>query len=384
MRPDSIDTLISRALADLDDPAGAVVPAIQPSTTFERRADGELVGEFIYRRNSSPTIKAAEQVLAKVDGGAESLIFSSGMAAVTTLFGSLPRGTRVVAPRIMYHGAQDWLRRLEERGDIHLKIFDQLDTKGLIDAVGGGVDVAWIESPLNPTWEVIEIAAAADAVHAAGGILAVDSTVAPPVTTRPLDFGADLVFHSASKYLNGHSDVTAGVLVGARSDETWVEVGRTRVSLGSAPSPFDAWLLMRGMRTLGVRYRRASESALRIATHMESVAGIERVLYPGLESHPHHEVARRQMIGGFGGMISLLVDGSADLAAAVTAFTEVFTTATSLGGTDSLIEHRSRVEGPHSVVPENLLRLSIGLEDPVDLIADLEKAVARARESLSR
>lgn len=379
----SVDTLIAEALSELEEPSGAIVPGIQPSTTFERGPDGELLGEFIYRRNASPTVSAAESVLARIDGGEDALLFSSGMAAVTAFFEAQPRGTRVVAPRIMYHGAQDWLRRLHARGDIELAIFDRLDTGGLVEAVSGGVDVVWIEAPLNPTWEVIDIAVAAGAAHDAGGHLIVDSTVAPPVTTRPIDLGADIVFHSGSKYLNGHSDVTAGILVAAADDAAWRAVRDVRVSLGSAPSPFDAWLLMRGLRTLGVRYRRSSESALTLATRLESNEAVERVLYPGLASHPHHDIAARQMTGGFGGMVSLLVDGPGELAAAVTAATVLFTTATSLGGTESLIEHRARVEGPHSVVPPNLLRLSVGLEDAEDLMADLEKALAMTHEALA-
>ncbi|MEA1904204.1 MAG: PLP-dependent transferase [Actinomycetota bacterium] len=379
-----VDTLIAQALSDLEEPSGAVVPAIQPATTFERGPDGELLGDYIYRRNDSPTVRAAETVLAKIDGGEDALLFNSGMAAVTAFFAAQPRGTRVVAPRVMYHGAQDWLRRLDSRGDITLTIFDRLDTEGLVEAVGGGADIAWIESPLNPTWEVIDIEAAANAAHAAGARLVVDSTVAPPVTTRPLDLGADVVFHSGSKYLNGHSDVTAGVLVTDLDDSGWQEVRSMRVSLGSAPSPFDAWLLLRGLRTLGVRYRRASESALRLAGHIESDDHIERVLYPGLPSHPQHDIAVRQMTGGFGGMISLLVDGSGDVCAEITAATDVFTTATSLGGTESLIEHRARVEGPNSIIPQNLLRLSVGLEDADDLITDLDKAIAKALEGVLR
>lgn len=372
--------MIARALAEIAEPSGAVVPSIQPSTTFERGPDGKLVGDFIYRRNASPTVQSAESVLARIDGGVDALLFSSGMAAVTTFFAAQPRGTRVVAPRVMYHGAQDWLRRLNDRGDIDLHIFDRLDTAGAIEAASAGADVVWVESPLNPTWEVIDIAATAETAHRVGARLAVDSTVAPPVTTRPLDLGADIVFHSGSKYLNGHSDVTAGVLVTASSDPLWTEVGEARVSLGSVISPFDAWLLLRGLRTLGVRYRRASESALLLATRFENSEGIEGVLYPGLTSHPHHEIAARQMTGGFGGMLSLLIDGTPEVTAAVAAATRVFTTATSLGGTESLIEHRARVEGPHSVVPKNLLRLSIGLEGPDDLIADLEEALTTALE----
>lgn len=371
----SVDTLISTALSQIEDPSGAIVPSIQPSTTFERGPDHELIGDFTYRRNASPTIAATESVLSTLDGGVGAQIFSSGMAAVTAFFESLPRGSRVVAPRVMYHGAQDWLVRLDRRGDIDLTLFEELSSEGLASAIDETVDVAWVETPTNPTWDIIDIEAAARATHDAGGVLVVDSTVAPPVTTRPLDLGADLVFHSATKYLNGHSDITAGVLVTGAETEIWTEVCEVRVSHGSVLSPFDAWLLMRGLRTLGVRYRRASASALAIATHFEGHPGVDRVLYPGLPSHPQHGAAARQMLDGFGGMLSILVRGGAEAARQVATGTTLFTTATSLGGTESLIEHRAAVEGPNSIVAENLLRVSVGLEDPDDLIDDLEQAL---------
>jgi cystathionine gamma-synthase len=206
-------------------------------------------------------------------------------------------------------------------------------------------------------------------------MLAVDSTVAPPVTTRPLELGADLVFHSATKYLNGHSDLTAGVLVTRETGERWAEVARIRTLTGNIIGAFEAWLLLRGLRTLALRFERASQSALRIALHFEGHTAVESVLYPGLESHPGHHIAARQMTGGFGGMLSLLIAGDAARTKAVAAGTSVFTPATSLGGVESLIEHRASVEGPHSVVPGNLLRLSVGIEDVEDLIADLESAL---------
>lgn len=371
----SIDTLISETLGAIEDPSGALVPAIQPSTTFERGPDHELLGAFSYRRNASPTIAAAESVLAAIDGGVGAQVFTSGMAALAAFFESLPRGARVVAPRVMYHGAQDWLVRLDQRGDIDLTLFEELTAEGLATALDGSVDVAWIETPTNPTWDVIDIEVAARATHDAGGVVVVDSTVAPPVTTQPISLGADFVFHSATKYLNGHSDITGGVLVARDDTDRWQQVQEVRVSHGSVLSPFDAWLLMRGLRTLGVRYRRASETALAIATHFEHHPAVDRVLYPGLGSHPEHLVAKRQMRDGFGGMMSLLVAGGKQEARRLATSTRLFTTATSLGGTESLIEHRAAIEGPNSIVAENLVRLSIGLEDAADLIADLEGAL---------
>jgi cystathionine gamma-synthase len=351
------------------------------ATTFERGPDHELIGDYIYRRNGSPTVAAAEEVLAKIEGGSNAFLFTSGMAAISSFFAAQPKGIRLVAPRIMYHGAQDWFRRLHERGDVELVLFDDISADGLREALGGGADVVWIETPVNPTWDVIDISAASEATRSSGGILVVDSTVAPPVTTRPLSMGADYVFHSATKYLNGHSDVSAGVLVTPVVDEQWIEIESVRVGLGSIPSPFEAWLLMRGLRTLPVRYSQASKTALELARVIEKHPHVERVLYPGLASHPQHGTAAKQMTGGFGGMLSVLVAGTAEETRSVALMTRLFTTATSLGGTESLIEHRSSVEGPHSVVPPNLLRISVGLEAASDLIADLTSALDRVFEA---
>jgi len=361
----------------IDRETGAIVPPIEPATTFARDASYELIGDYNYSRSGNPSGARLESLAAELDEGAEALVFASGMAAVVAVFETLERGQHVVAPRIMYHGAQDWLRRLSERRDIGLSLFDAADPGALAAAVRPGeTAVVWIETPVNPTWDVIDIAAAAEAAHAAGAILAVDATAATPVFTRPLAFGADLVFHSATKYLNGHSDLTAGLLVTNEVDERWEEIKSVRRLMGGVLGAFEAWLLLRGLRTLYLRVERAAASALEIARHFESHGKLAAVLYPGLESHPGHAVAVRQMTGGFGGMLSLLVDGDAAEARAVAARTHLFVPATSLGGVESLIEHRATIEGPHSQVPENLLRLSIGIEDPADLIADLEQALA--------
>ena len=239
----------------------------------------------------------------------------------------------------------------------------------------GKTTLVWIESPVNPTWDVIDIALAADIAHQAGAILAVDGTVASPVTTRALEYGADIVFHSATKYLNGHSDVVAGVLVTAKLDDRWEEIKLVRTLTGGVLGPFEAWLLLRGMRTLFLRFVKASQNALRLAQHFEGHPGLRQVLYPGLESHPGHAIAKRQMIQGFGGMLSLLVEGGAEDAKRIAGRTRLFVRATSLGGVESLIEHRASSEGPHSEVPQNLLRLSIGIENCQDLINDLEQSL---------
>jgi cystathionine gamma-synthase len=298
------------------------------------------------------------------------------MAAVCAFFETVNSGEHVVAPRIMYHGSQDWLRRISEKRGIGLTLFDAADSDDLERALQPGkTAVVWIETPVNPTWDVIDIALAAQIAHAAGAILAVDATVASPVTTRALEHGADIVFHSATKYLNGHSDVVAGVLVTAREDERWEEIKLVRTLTGGILGPFEAWLLLRGMRTLFVRFDQASQTALQLARHFENHPRLQRVLYPGLSSHPGHDIAKRQMTRGFGGMLSLLVDGSDDDARHIAGNTRLFVRATSLGGVESLIEHRASVEGAHSAVPENLLRLSIGIENCQDLIQDLEQSL---------
>ena len=242
----------------------------------------------------------------------------------------------------------------------------------------GKTRLIWLDSPANPTWDVSDIAAVAEIAREARARLAVDSTAATPVLTRPLELGADLVVHSASKYLNGHSDVLAGALVTAQADAFWQRIRAWRRDAGAVLGPFEAWLLLRGMRTLFVRVERSSETALAIAQHFEDHPKILKVLYPGLPSHPSHQVARRQMTGGFGGMLSLRIRGGEATAVATAAEVKVFKRATSLGGVESLIEHRASIEGPSTPVPTDLLRLSIGLEDPKDLIADLEQAIARS------
>ena len=237
----------------------------------------------------------------------------------------------------------------------------------------------WVESLTNPTWDVIDIEAAAEAAHGAGALLAVDSTAAPPVTCRPIAHGADIVFHSATKYLNGHSDVLAGVVVTASDDERWSDLRIVRKLTGGVCGAFDAWLLLRGLKTLDVRFARCSSNAMYVAQRLRANPAIRSVLYPGLESHPSHAVARKQMTGGFGGMLSLLVDGSFEDAQELATRTRIFTPATSFGGLESLIEHRATVEGPLSKVSPDLVRLSVGIEDPEDLLADIEQALEGRR-----
>ena len=372
----SLDTLLAQGGHFIDRETGAIVAPIHPATTYARDDRYELPG-FAYGRNANPTGAQVEKVLARLEGAEEALVFASGMAGIVAFFETVRSGERVVAPRVMYHGAADWLRRLAERRGIEAAFFDAGEPGSLEAAVEAGeTAVVWIEPSVNPTWDVIDVRAAAAAAHRAGAVLGVDATVTPAVTLRALDLGADVVFHSGTKYLAGHSDLMAGVLATrAAADGRWEEVRLVRTQTGGVLGAFESWLLLRGLRTLHVRYERQAANALAIARHFEHHPRVEAVLYPGLESHPGHTIARRQMAGGFGAMLSLLVPGGAEDAKRVATRTRLFVPATSLGGVESLIEHRASVEGPHSAVPANLLRVSVGIERADELIDDLEQAL---------
>ena len=373
----SIRTTIAQAGHFIDRETGAVIPAIQPSTTFARKEDYSLVGNYIYARNGSPTVAHAEGLLCELEEGFETRLFASGMGAASALIETVDSGQRIAAPTIMYHGVKSWMLRQQAMRNVGLDLFDAADPASLARAVTPGkTAVVWIETPANPTWDVIDIRAAADMAHAAGAILVVDSTCAPPVISKPLALGADIVFHSATKYLNGHSDVTAGVLTAREASPRWELLKQAQIGLGATLGSFEAYLLIRGLRTLFLRVEQASRNALALARHFEKHPKLAGVLYPGLESHSQHKIAKKQMTGGFGGMLSILVKGDEAQTRRVAGCLKVFTPATSLGGVESLAEHRKSVEGPHSIVAANLIRFSIGIEDVADLIADLEQALA--------
>ncbi len=380
----SPETLAAQALGRVDAVTRALVPAIHPSTTYQRDADGGYSSGRGYTRPHNPTYDEPEELLAALEAGDDCLLFASGMAAATAVFQSLLPGDHVVASRVMYWALRTWLVDFAVSWGLEVEFV----VTGDIDAVAAAVRpgktrLVWLETPANPTWDVTDIAGVSDIAHAAHARVAVDSTVATPVLTRPLALGADLVMHSASKYLNGHTDVLAGAIVCARSDSFWHRIRAWRRDAGAVLGPFEAWLLLRGMRTLFVRVQRCSESALVIARHLEGHPRVAEVLYPGLPGHPGHAVAARQMSGGFGGMLSIRhADGEA-AAMATAARVQVFKRATSLGGVESLIEHRASIEGPSTPAPADLLRLSVGLENPDDLIADLEQALEHATAAIS-
>ena len=353
------ETLAARGVHPIDPATGALVPPIHTSTTFARRPDYSLVGTAIYARDEAPTFLPAEELLAQLEGGAEALLFASGMAAASAAITALTApGTHVVAPRVLYWGLRSWLLRFAKQWQVEVSEVDTTDPAAIAAAVRpGATRLVWIETPCNPTWEVTDIARAAEIAHGAGARLAVDSTVATPVFTRPIALGADLVMHSATKYLNGHGDVVAGALVTARKDEAWAAIRAQRHDAGAILGPFEAWLLARGMKTLFPRVRQQTETARELARRLAELPGVQ-VRYPG-----------------FSAMLSIQV-GSRERALAACARMELFVRATSLGGTESLVEHRASVEPPDSPVPPDLLRISVGLEDVDDLWADLRNALS--------
>ena len=372
------ETLAAQALG-WDEPAfQGIVPPIYPSTTFARPADNQARHGRMYTRDGNPSYDQAEALLNALEGGAGCRLFSSGMAAASAVFQALGPGDHVVAPVVTYHGVRTWLKEQGMRWGLKVDFVANGDLAALAAAVRPGeTKLVWIETPCNPMWDIADIAASAAIAHQAGARLAVDSTVASPVLTRPLELGADMVMHSATKYLNGHSDVLAGALVTAVDDDHWKAICEYRHIAGAVLGPFEAWLLLRGMRTLYIRIRSCSASAQAIAEHFDKHPKIARVLYPGLAGHPGHAIAVRQMKGGFGGMLSLRIEGGAEAALRLSAACQLFKRATSLGGVESLIEHRAGIEPPDSPVPPDLLRLSVGIEDTGDLIADLERGLKK-------
>src|SRR6056297_245638 len=366
-------TIAARAAGAFDGEFGGAVPGVQPATTFLRDADYAAPGGRVYARDHAVNVAQAEEVLRQLEGAAACRLFPSGVAAV---FRALPEGARVVLQSGIYYGVMAWVRGFCARRGLALEEVDAADPLAIRAALARPADLVWIEVPSNPWLKLADIAAIARLTHDGGGVLAVDGTAATPVLTRALELGADLSMHSATKAINGHSDVVAGVLSCRDSGlPVWAMIEADRHDAGAILGPFEAWLLMRGMRTLPLRMERMCANALAIARHLDAHDRIEAVLYPGLPGHPGHEIAARQMCGGSGYLMSVLVRGGRDAALAVNGRLELFQRATSLGGVESLVEHRATIE-PHTGIPENLLRLSIGIEDAGDLIADLDRALA--------
>jgi cystathionine gamma-synthase len=369
-------TQAAQALGWTDAETGAVVNPVHPSTTYLRDADNLYRRGRQYARADNPGFDQPQALLAALEQGAEALIFSSGMAAATSCFLALRPGDHVVIPEVMYWSLRAWLKSYAQEWGLVVDSVDMSDLDAVRAILQPGLTkLVWIETPSNPLWQITDIAAVAALAHGAGAKIAVDSTCATPVLTRPLTLGADIVMHSATKYLNGHSDVIAGALVARECDDYWQRICSLRVRLGSVLGPFEAYLLTRGMRTLFVRVQVACANAMKIALAMQGNPHVAEVLYPGLVHRPDHELAARQMQGGFGGMLSIRIKGGETAAIRTAAAVKLWKRATSLGGVESLIEHRGSVEGAASPCPMDLLRLSVGIEASEDLIADLEQAL---------
>jgi cystathionine gamma-synthase len=372
-----IETLAVHAGHHPDAATGAVSPPIHPSTTFAREPDGTLPHGFLYARSDNPTRRELERSLAALEGGETAIAFASGMAATAAVFQSMLPGEHVIAPEDAYYGTARLLREVMAGWGLGSTLVDMTDPHAVAEAVTPHTRLIWIETPSNPALAVTDIARVAAIAHAAGARCVCDNTWATPLLQRPLALGCDLVMHSTTKYLGGHSDLTGGALI-APEDDDWAARLRTLQALGGGvPSAFDCWLLMRGIRSLAWRMRGHCENAAIVAAFLARHEAVAVVHYPGLASDPGHAVAARQMTG-FGGMVSVQVKGGAEAALDVVRRVKLFTRATSLGGPESLIEHRASVEGPESRTPPGLLRLSIGLEHPDDLVQDLDQALRGA------
>jgi cystathionine gamma-synthase len=379
IKPLCPESIAAQSLGWIDEKTRAIAPPLHLSSTFERDADNQYRSGRSYARDNNPSFDQVEAVLNALECGEEAAVFSSGMAAASAVVMALSPGDHVVAPKAMYWLLRQWLLGFASHWGLRTTLADMTD----LDAVRAAIQpsktkLVWAESPANPLWDITDIERVADLAHGAGARLAVDSTAATPVFTQPLTLGADIVMHSATKYLNGHSDLIAGALVTAKRDAYWARIKEIRAQSGGVLGSFEAWLLLRGVRTLFPRVRTAAQNAQTLAESLRADSNIAAVLYPGLPDFPGHAVAARQMKGGFGGMLSIRVKGGEAAAIATAAHVKLWKRATSLGGTESLMEHRASVEGKDTPCPPDLLRLSTGIESASDLLDDLKQAVAKS------
>jgi cystathionine gamma-synthase len=369
-------SLAAQALGKIDAATQAVVPPIHVTTTFIRDPDNQYRTGNIYGRPDNETVREAESIVAMLENAAHAMVLGSGMSAATAVFLALQPGDHVVAPKVMYWALRNWLMNDLQAWGVGVD-FVEADNVAAVEAAlrPGATKLVWLETPANPLWTISDIAAISARAHAIGARVAIDSTCATPVLTRPLDLGADIVMHAATKYLNGHSDVLAGALATNSNDAFWERIKRVRAVHGMILGPLEAYLLIRGMRTLHLRVREACASALELSNRFANHKAVAEVLYPGLASHPGHSIAARQMQGGFGGMLSIRLRGGEEAAIKAAAKVRLWKRATSLGGVESLIEHRASIEGANSPCPPDLLRLSLGVEDVEDLYRDLDGAM---------
>lgn len=369
------DTLALRATHQPDPVTGAVMPPIHLATTFERNAANELSGDYLYARPNNPNRESLERALATLEGGAVGIAFGSGQAATMTLFQALRPGDHVLLSTDAYYGTPALLEQVFHPWGLTYSRVDMTDLNAVESSIHENTRVVWCETPSNPMLTITDLLTVSRLAHDAGAICVCDNTWATPVLQRPLDLNCDVVMHSTTKYISGHSDVLGGALIFRRNDAFAERVRALQGLSGAVPSPFDCWLISRGIKTLGVRVRAQMATAQAVANFLNGHPAIEQVHFPGLSNHPDRALIQQQM-NGPGAMLSVQVVGGSAEALRFIGKLKLFTRATSLGGVESLIEHRASVEGPTSVTPQNLLRVSVGLEHAEDLIADLAQALA--------
>ena len=369
-----IETQAVHAGRRTDPVTGAVAPPIHLSTTFERHPDGEYPLGFSYSREGNPTRQSLQECLASLEGGKEALAFSSGLAVATALLQGLEPGDHIIAPHDVYYGLRQVIGGVFAKWPLETSYVDMTDVAAVRAATRPNTRLVLIETPSNPLLTITDLAAVARIAREVNAISVCDGTFTTPVLQRPFDWGVDMVWHSTTKYINGHSDMVGGALVTRYDNYLFERARKSLIFGGAAPSPFDCWLALRGVSTLPWRMRAHSGNAQAVTEFLKQHPAVERVYYPGLPEHPGHEIAERQM-SGWGGMLSFQVRGGRDAAMTVAARVRLFTRATSLGGPHSLIEHRASSEGRDSKTPQNLLRVSVGLEHPDDLISDLQQAL---------
>ena len=369
-----LETLAIHAGQPIDKETGAVIPPLILATTFEREEDGSYRAGHQYSRKSNPNRNQLENCLAALEGGQAAACFASGVAAGAAILQALQSGDHVLAADDMYHGNSYLMREHFMRWGLQIDWIDMTDLPSVEKHIKNNTKIIWIESPSNPLMKLCDITALATLAHKHSCLLVCDNTFATPVLQRVFDLGADISLHATTKYLAGHSDVLGGAVISKKKDDFFAKIRDNQQAYGAVQAPFDCYLALRGIKTLAYRMKGHCENAMQVAQFLESHTAVEAVFYPGLASHKQHQLAKQQM-RDFGGMLSFTVKAGESKAQQLVNKTRLFTQATSLGGVESLIEHRASVEGPLSKTPKNLIRVSVGLEHPADLIADLESAL---------
>jgi cystathionine gamma-synthase len=353
----------------------SVVPPIERSTIFEHRPEGMKEGDWKYTRASNPNRSQLEQLLADLEGGAACAAFASGVAAIAAVFQALHKGSHILLPKDLYHGTRVLMQDFAESWSLDFDVVDMTDLGAVKSAIKAETHMIWVETPSNPRLHISSVEELAKLAHENDALLAIDNTWPTPYNMQPLNLGADLVIHSTTKYLGGHSDILGGAVIAKNESGIFARVREIQIKQGAVPSPQDCWLLSRSIRSFPYRMRGHNENAAKVAAFLSNHSKVKTVFYPGLESHPGHEIAKKEM-SGFGGMISFLVDGNGADALKIVAKSKVISRATSLGGVESIWEHRKTSEGENSPTPDNLIRLSVGLEHPDDIIEDLQAALS--------